>query len=119
MAETHKDLEVWKVSVDFVTELYILTNSFPKSELFGLTSQIRRAAVSIPSNIAEGAARKNTREFIQFLYIALGSLSEIDTQIIIAKNLKYLDDIDKSTEKIKYLRVLLTSLIKALNNKLK
>ena len=77
MVETHKDLEVWKVSVDFVTELYILTNSFPKSELCSLTSQIRRAAISIPSNIAEGAARKNTKEFIQFLYVAFGSLSEI------------------------------------------
>ena len=77
MVETHKYLEVWKVSVDFVTELYILTNSFPKSELFSLTSQIRRAAISIPSNIAEGAARKNTKEFIQFLYVAFGSLSEI------------------------------------------
>jgi four helix bundle protein len=117
MVETHKDLEAWKVSVEFVTELYLLTNTFPKAELFGLTSQIRRAAVSVPSNIAEGAARKNTREFIQFLYVALGSLSEIETQLIIAKNINYLDKTDEISSKIKYIRILITRLIKALNNR--
>ncbi len=119
MVKTHKDLEVWKVSVEFVTELYLLTNTFPKSELFGLTSQIRRAAISIPSNIAEGAARKNTREFIQFLYISLGSLSEIETQIIIAKNINYVNDIQQTTSKIQFIRILLTRLIKSLGNRLK
>ena len=119
MIQTHKDLEVWKVSVEFVTEIYKLTNSFPKSELFGLTSQIRRAAISIPSNIAEGAARKNTKEFVQFLYVSLGSLSEIETQLIISKNLEYIKDEDLSMDKIRYIRILLTRLIKALNNKLK
>ena len=119
MSKTHRDLEVWKISVEFVTELYVLTSAFPKAELFGLTSQIRRAAISIPSNIAEGAARKNTREFIQFLYIAFGSLSEIETQIIIAKNLNYLQKTDSVNEKIKYLTILLTRLINALNNRIK
>ena len=89
--KTHKDLDVWKKSIDLVTTLYSMTNSFPKDELFGLTSQIRRAAVSIPSNIAEGAARRSQKEFTQFLYIALGSQQELDTQLIIANNLKYIN----------------------------
>ena len=88
---THKDLDVWKKSMDFVTELYKQTASFPKVEIYGLSSQMRRAAVSIPSNIAEGAARKSNKEFIQFLYIALGSSAEVDTQLIIAKNLNFID----------------------------
>ena len=91
--KTHKDLEVWKKSIDFVTELYKITAIFPKEELYGLTSQMRRAAVSIPSNIAEGAARKSNKEFIQFLYIALGSTVEIETQLIISKNLMLIDEV--------------------------
>lgn len=71
--KTHRDLEVWKRGISFVTTIYKLTDSFPKEELYGLTSQIRRAAISIPSNIAEGAARKSNKEFIHYLYIALGS----------------------------------------------
>lgn len=89
--KTHNDLDVWKRSIELVTEIYTITKSFPKDELYGLVNQIRRAAVSIPSNIAEGAARKNTKEFIQFLYIALGSISELETQIIISQKLSYLD----------------------------
>jgi len=69
----HKELDVWKNSIDFVSEVYRITASFPRKELFGITSQIRMAAVSIPSNIAEGAARNHDNEFIQFLYISLGS----------------------------------------------
>ena len=88
---THKDLDVWRKAMDFVTELYKQTANFPKVELYGLSSQMRRAAVSIPSNIAEGAARKSNKEFIQFLYIALGSSAEVDTQLIIAKNLNFID----------------------------
>ena len=91
--KTHKDLEVWKKSIDFVTELYKITAIFPKEELYGLTSQMRRAAVSIPSNITEGAARKSNKEFIQFLYIALGSTVEIETQLIISKNLMLIDEV--------------------------
>lgn len=87
--KSHKDLEVWKRSVDLVTKLYELTKTFPKEELYGITNQIRRAAISIPSNISEGAARHHHKEFQQFLYIALGSLSELETQIIISENLKY------------------------------
>lgn len=73
--KSHKDLEVWKLAMALVEKVYQLTNSFPKVEQFGLTSQIRRSAVSVPSNIAEGAGRQNTKEFIQFLYISLGSLA--------------------------------------------
>jgi len=74
--KTHKDLDVWKRGISFVEQIYITTKKFPKEELYGLTSQLRRAAVSFPSNIAEGAARSSTKEYIQFCYIALGSLSE-------------------------------------------
>ena len=80
----HKDLEVWKKSMDLVSNIYKITESFPNKEIYGLTNQIRRSAVSVPSNIAEGAARSSKKEFIQFLYIALGSLAELETQMIIA-----------------------------------
>lgn len=90
--KTHKDLEVWQKAIAFVTDVYNQTGSFPKEELYGLVSQLRRSAVSIPSNIAEGAARQSNKEFIQFLYVALGSLMELDTQLIIAKNLNFLSD---------------------------
>lgn len=82
--KTHKDLEVWKRSLDLVEKVYSMTRSFPKEEVYGLTLQMRRSAVSVPSNIAEGAARGSKKEFIQFLYIALGSLEELETQIILA-----------------------------------
>lgn len=90
--KTHKDLEVWRLSVDFVTHIYTLTQSFPKEEMYGLTNQLRRSAVSIPSNIAEGAARQFNKEYIQFLYVALGSLMELETQMIIAKNLNFITE---------------------------
>jgi four helix bundle protein len=85
----HKNLDVWKKSMDLVEVTYKLTQQFPDSEKFGLTSQMRRSAVSIPSNIAEGAARKGDKELIQFLYIALGSISELETQYLIAVRLKF------------------------------
>jgi four helix bundle protein len=75
----HKDLDVWKRSMDLVVKVYQITKLFPDTEKYGLSSQMRRAAVSIPSNIAEGAARKGDKEFIQFLYISIGSLSELET----------------------------------------
>ena len=81
--KTHKDLDVWKFAIEFVTNIYKATSDFPDEEKFGLTSQLRRASVAIPSNIAEGAARNHPKEFIQFLYIALSSASEIETQLII------------------------------------
>lgn len=86
----HEKLEVWKRSVDLVTNVYGVTKKFPSDERFGLTSQIRRAAVSIPANIAEGAARQSTKEFLQFILIAQGSSSEVETELLIAVNLEYL-----------------------------
>jgi four helix bundle protein len=85
----HKNLDVWKKSMDLVEVTYKLTQQFPDNEKFGLTSQMRRSAVSIPSNIAEGAARKGDKELIQFLYIAIGSISELETQYLIAVRLKF------------------------------
>jgi len=80
---SYQDLEVWKKSIDFVEQIYRLVKQLPKEETYALSDQMRRAAVSIPSNIAEGANRKTTKEYIQFLYIALGSTAELETQLII------------------------------------
>jgi len=88
--KTHLDLDVWKKSMDLVTKIYATTRNFPKEETYGLTSQIRRSAVSIPSNIAEGAARGSKKDFAHFLNISLGSLAELETQLIISVNLEYL-----------------------------
>lgn len=90
--QTHKDLRVWQEAIKFVTQMYKLTESFPKTEIYGLTSQLRRAAVSVPSNIAEGSARKGNKEKIHFFYTALASNSEIETQLIISKNLVYISE---------------------------
>jgi four helix bundle protein len=89
---THKDLQIWQGGLDLVEIVYKLTATFPASELYGLTSQMRRAAVSVPSNIAEGAARQGEKEFIQFLYVALASLAELETQCFIAKRLDYFQE---------------------------
>ena len=112
---THKKLDVWLLGIDLVEQVYQITKDFPKEELYSLTVQIRRAAVSVPSNIAEGAARKNKKEYVQFLYIALGSLSELETQIIISQKLKYLDS-DSIFEDVEKLRRKLLNLIKYLNS---
>jgi len=93
--KTHKDLDIWKMAIDLVTNIYTITRDFPKEELYGLTNQIRRAAISIPSNIAEGAGRKSNKEFLQFMYYATGSLSEVETQMVIAYNLHYISDKQK------------------------
>jgi len=92
IVRTHKDLKIWQRSVALVTRVYKLTENFPKSEMWGLTNQIRRAAVSVPSNIAEGSGRKFPRELVQFLHIALGSLAELETQFIIAQNLGFINE---------------------------
>ncbi|MFC1839878.1 four helix bundle protein [Thermodesulfobacteriota bacterium] len=100
MEKPHKKLDVWKLSMELVNKVYEMTREFPKEEMFGLTSQIRRSAVSIPSNISEEAARQTKKELINFLHIAQGSLSELDTQLDISRNLDYINekerqDIDK------------------------
>ena len=113
----HKDLDVWKKSIDFVTIVYKQTSSFPKEEMYGVTSQIRRAAISIPSNIAEGAARRNKTEFRQFLYIALASAAELETQLIISVNLNYISqDIQlELTSELTIISKMLQGLIKSLH----
>ena len=88
----HRKLEVWKQSLVLVKKIYQITDTFPKTEQFGLTSQIRRAAVSVPSNLAEGAARRGKKEFSYFLNVAQGSISELDTQVELAKMLDYVDE---------------------------
>jgi four helix bundle protein len=87
----HRKLEVWKLSMDLVKEIYQVTEKFPDSEKYGLIPQMRRSAISIPSNLAEGAARKGTKEFKQFLNIAQGSISELDTQLELAIMLNFVD----------------------------
>ncbi len=92
----HHNLDAWKKSVDFVVEVYKFAEAFPKEERFGLTSQVRRAAVSISANSAEGAARKSDKEFINFLSIAQGSASEVETELLIAYRLGFLNQTDFS-----------------------
>ncbi len=115
--KTHKDLDVWRDSIELVTKIYKLVQYFPKEEKFGLVDQIKRAAISVPSNIAEGAARSSKREFIQFLYISLGSLAELETHLIIAKNLGFLDDKNKIFCNLEKVKSLLLGLIKYLKNR--
>ena len=87
----HKQLQVWARSMDLVTQVYRITREFPSSERFGLATQMQRAAVSVPSNIAEGAARRSRNEYVQYLYTARASLSELDTQLDIAQRLGFVD----------------------------
>jgi four helix bundle protein len=110
----HKDLEVWKKSIDLAKKVYLLTQKFPKVEIYGIVAQMRRAAVSIPSNIAEGSARKSDKEFIQFLYVSLGSLAELETQMILSNEIGFIEEQDIGIIKV---RSMLLGLIKYLTNK--
>ena len=112
----YKDLRIWQDSIELVVDIYKLTNMLPKEEIYALTNQIRRAVVSIPSNISEGANRNTDKEFVQFLYIALGSASEVETQLIIAKRLGYLNDVQKELEDITKLRKMINALIHSIKN---
>jgi four helix bundle protein len=114
---SHNDLKVYQESLDMVLSLYQLTATFPNDEKFGLTSQIRRAGISIPSNIAEGAARQSNKEFIRFLYISLGSAAEIETQLEIARRLGLIKNDINVTEKIIYIKRMLIKLIESLKRK--
>jgi len=116
--KTHKDLDVWKKGVAFVIEIYKITELFPKSELFGLSSQIRRASVSIPANIAEGFGRNHKKELLQFLNIAMGSASEIDTLLLISKELKYLpaSNHNELSELLDHISRMLKNLSKSISN---
>jgi len=111
-----KDLKIWQKGIEIVSDIYILTKKFPKEELYDLTSQIRRSAISIPSNTAEGFRRYHNKEYKQFLYIALGSCAELETQITIAKNLKYItkEKEIELTEKLDHICRMTSNLIKKL-----
>jgi four helix bundle protein len=115
---THKDLNVWKKSMNLVILTYRLTNQFPKEELFGLASQMRRAAVSIPSNIAEGHGRNSDKELIRFLFISLGSASELETQILLSNKLDFLkeDSFNQLNELNNEIIKMLVALIRSKNN---
>lgn len=112
----HKDLLLYQKSLDLVEYIYRLTKAFPADERFGLTSQLRRSAVSLPSNIAEGAGRRGKKEFIQFLYIGLGSLNEMETQIEISRRLGYISDITAFSELFLHLKRMLLKLIEKLDS---
>jgi len=118
MILTFRDLDVWNNAMKLAEKVYIITGKFPKDERFGLISQMRRCAVSIPSNIAEGFMRKNTKEYIQFLHIALGSLGELDTQLELSKRLKFCSENDMSDLPLELTRKQLYGLIKILKIKL-
>ena len=115
--KNHKDLIVWQKSMDHVAAIYVATKAFPKEELFGIVSQMRRAAVSIPSNIAEGYGRLYDKETVKFLSNALGSASELETQLIISKDLGYLliEDFRKLINQIEEIIRMLSALIKSAN----
>lgn len=117
---SHKDLKVWQKGIDLVVLIYEITNIYPKEELYALMNQMRRCASSIPANIAEGAARRNTTEFRQFLHISLGSASELETFLIISERLGYLngDKKDIVTNLLDEVMRMLVSLIKRISNKL-
>lgn len=119
MMKTHKDLDVWKKSIEFVIDVYRMLKNFPKDEIYGITSQIRRAAVSISSNIAEGAGRSSDKEFSHFLSITLGSIAEIDTQLIICEKLNYLSkhDYGRLENQLTNIRKMTLGLRKYLNEK--
>jgi four helix bundle protein len=92
MLKSYKELIVWQKSFELVKKIYKITDNFPKSEVYGLTSQIRRASISIPSNIAEGFVRNHKKEYSQFISIAFGSGAELETQILLSKELKFITD---------------------------
>ena len=115
-SKTHKDLDIWIKGIELVEHIYKATAKFPREELYGLTSQVRRAAVSYPSNIAEGAARSSVKEYTQYLYISLGSLSELETQLIISKKLNYING-SSLLKEIETLRKMTLNFIKYLKNK--
>jgi four helix bundle protein len=115
--KNYKDLDIWKRSIGVVENIYKISKNFPKEEMYGLTSQLRRSAVSIPSNIAEGFARFSNKEYKHFLFISLGSCAELSTQIIIALRLEYFEnkEADKLLNEIDEISKMTMSLIKKLD----
>lgn len=113
---SHKDLKVYQEAMLLVKDIYIITKSFPKEEIYNLTSQMRRCAVSIPSNIAEGSGRKGNSELSRFLYISLGSLSELETQLDISIMLNYTEENQEIKNRIYFIKNMISKLIKSINH---
>jgi four helix bundle protein len=117
----HKDLILWQKAMVLATDVHRLTAKLPKHEIFGLTSQMRRSAVSIPSNVAEGAARRTTRDFIGFLHIARGSFAELETQLLLSRRIGYIDrsDLEPIMASMDEVGRLLNAVISGLKRRLK
>ena len=115
---SYRDLIAWQKAMDLVEHIYVATRNWPKAELYGLTNQVQRAAVSVPSNIAEGQGRTSTKEFLHHLSIARGSLFEVETQLLIAQRLSYLTktDADRLLSEAGEISRLLSGLLRSLNN---
>ena len=115
----YKELIIWQKSIDLAVKVYRLTEKLPEEELYGLTNQIRRAAISIPSNIAEGNARASTRDYLRFLSIARGSNAEVETQLLICVRLEYLtqEDVEAILSLLNEIERMLNSMIKKLRDK--
>ena len=114
---SYQDLEIWKRSIYLVEQVYMLVKQLPREETYALSDQMRRAAVSIPSNIAEGASRNSTKEYIQFLYIALGSAAELETQLIIGERIGYFRAINAIKQSLVEIKKMLHGLISSLKRK--
>jgi len=116
--KTHKDLDVWKKSIELVTRLYKVTTGFPQHELYGMVSQLRRASVSVPVNLAEGAGRNHRKEFIQFIGISMGSASELETLLLISNNLNYLSNevYSELNAELEIIMKMLTNLLRSLSS---
>ena len=112
----HHKLDVWKRGIEFVTKIYKLTESFPRSEIYGLVQQMRKSAVSIPSNIAEGAGRNSKNEFKQFLSIAQGFLAELETQLLISRNLGFVKELDSLLIELDELSRMIIGLVRTLKS---
>jgi len=116
--KTHEDLDVWQKSIDLVIKIYSITTKLIENKKYELSRQMRRAAVSIPSNIAEGAARSSDKEFIRFLYYSLGSLSELETQLIVSKRLDLIENNEIKNE-LNKIKQMILGLIRFLKNRQK
>ena len=119
MLKNYKDLKVWQKAYQLCVKIYKITKRFPKEEIYGLTSQLRRASISVPSNIAEGYGRQTTKEYIQALYIAYGSNCELETQILLSGDLGYVEteDLEEIQKDLGDVERMLKGLIKSLKNK--
>jgi len=115
----YKELQVWQKAVALVTEVYVMTRGFPADERFGLTAQIRRAVTSVPANTAEGWGRGTTKEYVQFLIVARGSLLELETHLIVSRNLGYLKqpDLETAQRNVGQIGKMLNSLIQSLRSR--